>query len=491
MSAGLSRGNRSEGGQNLSGEEAEEDEDEEKNRATGLSASLSSLLCCEMGETSGGGAGTMRAALEAAWGLAPAARDEDEDGVAVERDFGPAWRHLASHPEGVNETNEDGRTLLHCCVLLPDDPGRAVLINNLLALGADIRARDKDGWSPSQSDFVLEAEARWLNWKHRLAHDRDLSFLLSRATPRLTLRRAQQAIWLCMNRRNTNTRFFDKGLRVDGQTPLHLVARCIPAPGGDEGDASADSPAGGEDHGGGADLLLRAITEEAARPRLVKWSAKKALLRLRKKAASAATTEPWTSAHDLLCLLLDLGADAELADAEGRRPSDYCASPTVRDLLSSDWELGEYSKQGVVIDRDNDAVIDAATGRVLGTGKKDDGDGGDGGDGDGGGEEEALRAAFAGMSVRPADCEDEGLYARVERAEREAKEWRKGWNGRAMAQDLRRWCAEDAVANLAEWGAEEGHPANRRRVGVAMERKAVGEMEEEEREEYELEYEFV
>ena len=49
--------------------------------------------------------------------------------------------------------------MLHCCCALPEDRGRQVLINNLLALGADPRVEDIDGWAPRDSDFVSTAES--------------------------------------------------------------------------------------------------------------------------------------------------------------------------------------------------------------------------------------------------------------------------------------------------------------------------------------------
>ena len=82
-------------------------------------------------------------------------------------DFGPAWKFLSADPQAINDQDEQGRTILHCCCALPDDAGRAVLLNNLLAAGADPRVEDKYGWSPSESDFVLEAEDKWNAWKHR------------------------------------------------------------------------------------------------------------------------------------------------------------------------------------------------------------------------------------------------------------------------------------------------------------------------------------
>ena len=159
---------------------------------------------------------------------------------------------------------------------------------------------------------------------------------MERGTFKLTDLRIQQALWSCISRHNVNARLEVKG-HVKDQTPLHLIALSIP---------SLDSD-GGEREEGGRVEKLQPLSEGAYADRLEKWSAKKALIRLRQQLEKQGTpVEKWTFAHDLLCLVLDLGANAELKDASKRTAAQYCKAPSVRALLESDWELGEKTCQG-------------------------------------------------------------------------------------------------------------------------------------------------
>ena len=422
-------------------------------------------------------------ALARAWGKKKKKKDEvdevdefDEDDVDV--DFGLAWRHLKDHPEAINAQDEDGRTILHCSCTLEDDAGRQVVINNLLAAGADTEIEDKYGWSPSESAFVVEANKRWLAWSRHFEHKKkDLRFLLEKGMRRKpTGRRIQQALWSCVSRYNVNARFDVQG-KPRKQTPLHLVASCL----GAAEEEKLSEPGGG-----------------ACEERLAKWSSKRALLQLRRemeKREGEGSCERWTRTHDLLCLVLDLGADAELEDEGKRKASEYCASSakSARALLESDWELGEKTRRGLTL-TDNGDIVDA-TGLVVEENVLDDGGAGKGaGDliSDG---LESISSRFATLSVDliAKDVQEEGLYKRAERAERELGEWRRT-NGARIGLGIREWPPEDARLNFEEW-SRPGHPARRRRrrvleegVGVEEER----EVEEVEREvEVEEEYEFV
>ncbi|QDZ19039.1 ankyrin repeat domain-containing protein [Chloropicon primus] len=390
------------------------------------------------------------------------------------RDFGKAWRHLGRRPEDVNVSDERGRTVLHCCCVLPDDRGRAVLINNLLAAGADPSREDRDGWAPIQSDFVLEAQGSWEAWSSKFrATGRSrpcLEFLLEEAgaTRAEGTTRAQQALWSSVSRHNVNRRL---GGQLGGRTPLHLACEALGV-------------------GVGGALDLQGVGEEAGRERLTRWSARRALAKLRGEAAA----EDWTTCHDLVCLLLDLGADAERRDDGGRRPLDLLPPgrcDSVRALLESDWELGEKTGRGTTLAADSGDVVDGASGLVVA-----EGGGGDPGAANGAPEDPTLASEFARLSVDllASDVEEEGLYRRVERAEAELREWRRV-NARALGRMIEAWPAEDAARNFGEWGKGEGldavHPARRRRgsaVAVVVEESA-GEVESVEREvEYELEY---
>ena len=135
------------------------------------------------------------------------------------------------------------------------------------------------------------------------------------------------------------------------------------------------------------------------------------------------------------------------------------------------------SATGVVLEEN--AIADAATDGIPG-------------------DLESISSQFATLSVDliARDVEEEGLYQRVERAEKELREWRRvnGMQGR-----VKRWPREDAVRNFEEW-SREGHPARRiatppNASATAERRDTVEEIEEIEKvemeeEHYEQEYEF-
>lgn len=83
-----------------------------------------------------------------------------------------------------------------------------------------------------------------------------------------------------------------------------------------------------------------------------KWGAKKALIHFRDCMLEQGDTpvEEWTSAHDLLCIMLDLGADAGVEDGMKRKAGWNCTSKSVQALLSSDWELGEKTVKGHLVE---------------------------------------------------------------------------------------------------------------------------------------------
>ena len=290
-------------------------------------------------------------ALAAAWGAA------GTDAV----DFGPAWSHLSRRPDLVNARDARGRTVLHCCSVLPEDSTRHVLVNNLLALGADPDAEDEDGWSPSQSRFVADAARRWRTWAPRFARQDEggggLTFLLERGTDGpIDLRRVQQALWLCAGRHNADSELtvhLEGAANAQRTSPLHLAAMCIPPPPGaqDEGEEGEEGRS-----------IPEPLHVRDPEVREGGWGARRALLGHREAASSSSSSssssspsalspEPWTPAHELLCLLLDLGADATRVDGSGRRADDpaVCASPTVRALLRSDWEDGEATSRGLAL----------------------------------------------------------------------------------------------------------------------------------------------
>ena len=409
-------------------------------------------------------AGTMETAVALAWGR------------GGERDFGPAWKVLASDPKAVNEADERGRTVLHCCCALPEDRGRQVLINNLLALGADPRVEDIDGWAPRDSDFVSTAESSHeaLLARHRAAaQSKDLDYFLRRSAGDPL--RVQQALWACSGRHSCNLPLPDC-VSQNGGNALHWVCEQL----GSAGRA----------------LALDQVPREHASPREELWGSKKALLRILRERSRGESRDggdqitanvAWTTLYDLLCLLLDLGADGESKDGLGRLPSNLLkgggamADAAAHLLQDSDWELGDKTREGKAL-TDAGEYVDAAVGAVLG----DEASG-----------TASLEGDFARLSVDhlAADVEEEGLYARAVRAETELREWRRA-NARLLGErGLQGWVAEDARRNFGRWGLEPGHPARRNTAAQAREVETIAgaatEEEEEGEVEYEMEYEMV
>lgn len=386
-----------------------------------------------------------------------------------------------------------GRSPLHAFAagLDEDDPERGRLLTALLGLGADPDLRDDDGWAPADSSGVGALQVRWREWATAYGAPRPPLRLLLEGPRGLGRRQVLQALWLATTRADVGAAFDVPGFGA-GQTPLHLVCRCLQSePGEPEGDvlrAPAPQPPKVDARSGQA------------------WGSRAALLRLRAEAEAVgseagAAVEPWTDAHELLTLLLDIGADCGSLDQEGRRPEDLCPFPSVRRLLRSDWALGDLSKDAFTVTPEGD-VVDTRNGAVVIDGLTEDEAA------DTAALEAALEglcASMAGASVgaekpRPVRlvssfvAEAESFYARRGRAEEVLREWRARNAG--LRAEFAEWPREDARRRLAlfaaqpqEAGRSEGQSELEREteeVGASergeacAERKAGGEGEGEE-----------
>ena len=451
----------------------------------------------EAGAARGGGAGGRRAGARSAEGdLAGAlAGVWGGDGGAgalqgVARAVAAA-PGLAGAPLGPK-----GRGALHAFAAGLDEghPERERLLTALLGLGADPGLRDADGWAPVDSPGVSALQVRWREWTAGYAAPRPPLRLLLEGTRQLGRRQVLQALWLAMARADVGEAFDVWGFGR-GQTPLHLVCRCLQGePGASK--ASVMLPPGVPDR----------IPELAARRK--KWGARVALLRLRAEAEGADSAdgteevEPWTDAHELLTLVLDLGADCGTMDTDGRRPEDLCPFPTVRRLLRSDWDLGDESRDAFTVTPEGD-VVDTRTGAVVAEGLTEEETA------DTNGLEAALADLCASMSgaglgeggaakkcrtvrlVSSILAEEESFYARRGRAEAELRTWRQ--RNAAMREDFAAWPREDARRRLELFAASlapqlgvlerqashEQPPANARAADEVRERDGASEQEEE------------
>ena len=215
-----------------------------------------------------------------------------------------------------------------------------------------------------------------------------------------------------------------------------------------------------------------------------KWGAKKALIHFRDCMLEQGDTpvEEWTSAHDLLCIMLDLGADAGVEDGMKRKAGWNCTSKSVQALLSSDWELGEKTVKGHLVAEDTGDIVDSR-GEVVHDNSTSDNKG----DEENSGLADDLANAFSGLSVdlTPTDAEEEGLYSRMRRAEILLKEWHR-CNGAELRRSIQNWPYEDALKNFGMWSTED-HPA---RHASKMDEKEEKEAAVEIIPEHEHEYEY-
>ena len=130
----------------------------------------------------------------------------------------------------------------------------------------------------------------------------------------------------------------------------------------------------------GRALALDQVPREHPSPREELWGSKKALLRILRERSRGESRDggdqitanvAWTTLYDLLCLLLDLGADGESKDGLGRLPSNLLkgggamADAAAHLLEDSDWELGDKTREGKTL-TDAGEYVDAAVGAVLG-----------------------------------------------------------------------------------------------------------------------------
>ena len=344
-----------------------------------------------------------------------------------------------------------GRSPLHAFAagLDEDDPERGRLLTALLGLGADPGLRDDDGWAPADSPGVGALQVRWREWAAAYGAPRPPLRLLLEGPRGLGRREVLQALWLAMTRADVGTAFDVPGFGA-GQTPLHLVCRCLQRePGEPEGD------------------VLRAPGPQPPQPDArhgTAWGSRAALLRLRAEAeadvaGAGAEVEPWTDAHELLTLVLDFGADCESLDREGRRPEDLCPFPSVRRLLRSDWALGDLSKDAFTVTPEGD-VVDTRTGAVVIDGLTE------AEAADTAALEAALEGLCASMSgvglgvgkprpvrlVSSIVAEAESFYARRGRAEKKLCEWRARNAG--LRAGFAEWPREDARRRLALFAAQ-------------------------------------
>ena len=392
------------------------------------------------------GEGALRKALGAVWAGGGAEGGGARGALRTVARCVAAQPGLAGVPAGPR-----GRGPLHAFAagLDEDDPERGRLLMALLGLGADPGLRDDDGWAPADSPGVRALQVRWREWAAAYDAPRPPLRLLLEGPRGLGRREVLQALWLAMTRADVGAAFDVPGFGA-GQTPLHLVCRCLQSePGEPEGDVlrapGPQTPKAGARHGNA-------------------WGSRAALLRLRAEAeadvaGAGANVEPWTDAHELLTLVLDFGADCESLDREGRRPEDLCPFPSVRRLLRSDWALGDLSKDAFTVTPEGD-VVDTRTGAVVIDGLTEDE----------AADTAALEAALEGLCAsmsgvglgvdkpRPVRlvssiiAEAESFYARRGRAEQLLREWRVRNAG--LRADFAEWPREDARRRLALFAAE-------------------------------------
>lgn len=154
------------------------------------------------------------------------------------------------------------------------------------------------------------------------------------------------------------------------------------------------------------------------------------------------SVEKWTPVHDLLCLILDLGADAEVVDAEGHSAAHYCTSKLVRSFLESDWELGENTKAGFAVTDAGD-IVDAQGFVIQEQGVSDAPEQSN--------DIEQITNGIGDISLNltASGLEEEGIYKRVERAETEMRAWR-SINRKSLEAKVQKWPYEDALDKMID-----------------------------------------
>ncbi len=83
--------------------------------------------------------------------------DETIHAAASRGDLNKVRDFISCDPSLINAMDKDMRTPLHKAAAALDD--RADLVAYLISCGADVKARDKDGWTPYDwADFIMNRD---------------------------------------------------------------------------------------------------------------------------------------------------------------------------------------------------------------------------------------------------------------------------------------------------------------------------------------------